>query len=63
MKKASIVYQFLVIISIILFNAYFIIVTKDVNEILLGALIGTLIGLPFDSKEEVKQVEKDKDIV
>lgn len=57
MKKASIIYQFLVLVSIIIFNGYFIMVKGELNEILIGALIGVLVGLPFSTSEEPK---KDK---
>jgi len=52
MKKASIIYQFIVLISIIVFNGYFIMIKGQLNEILIGALIGVLVGLPFSTPDK-----------
>ena len=52
MKKASIVYQFLVLLAIIVFNGYFIMVQGELNEILIGALIGVMISMPFQEAKD-----------
>lgn len=57
---AGVVYQFLVLLAIIIFNGYFIIVTGKVNEILLGALIGVMATLPFKNESLTKPKIKDK---
>jgi len=58
MNKSSVIYQFLVLISIIVFNGYFIIFKGELNEILIGALIGVLVGLPSTTNEDVKKDKK-----
>ena len=62
MNKSATIYQFLVLVAIIVFNGYFIIIQGEPNEILLGALIGVMIGLP--SKEEPKLTQpKETDTI
>lgn len=45
--KLGAIYQFLVIIAIIAFAGWSFAVTGEFNEVLLGAIIGVLVGLPF----------------
>lgn len=49
--KDGTIYQFVLLFSLILFQAIYMIITKgQVHELLLGGLLGVLTGLPAMSK-------------
>lgn len=50
-KKWGIVYQFSVLSILAIMQGWILFTTGDVNEVILGAIIGTLIGLPFKEEE------------
>ena len=54
---AGVIYQFLVLISLIVFNGYFVFYKGELNDILIGALIGVLASLPF-SDTKVEKIDK-----
>jgi hypothetical protein len=50
--KMGTIYQFVVLFAIVSFLGWQFYVTKEFNEILLGALLGVMIGMPFKDEKE-----------
>lgn len=59
MEKASIIYQFVLLFAIIGIFVMIFLTTGNVNEVLLGTIIGLAIGLPFDSKKAINNRKDD----
>ena len=50
--KMGTVYQFIILFAVIGFLGWSFYETKQLNEILLGTLIGVMIGMPFKEENE-----------
>jgi len=56
---SAIIYQFLVLISIIVMNVIYFYETQTINEFMIGALVGVMVGLPMayqKSNKDKKEV-------
>ena len=51
---AGTIYQFIILIAVIVFNGYFIFIKGELNEILIGAILGMMVTLPFKDNPETK---------
>ncbi len=61
MIKAAIVYQFTILISIVILIGYFAVTTGELNDTLVGALIGVMAGVGLKGNEEIIEVHPDKE--
>lgn len=65
MKKAAIIYQFCILAAIIGLTIYFAVTTQELNDTLIGALIGVMAGLALRADGEVevrtKEIEVNQD--
>jgi len=52
--RYGVIYQLIVLAALVLFIAWGFWETKEFNEILLGALLGVMVGLPFKENEQNK---------
>lgn len=61
-KRASIIYQFVVLFSVIALNVLVFLRTGVLNDILVGALIGVMVGLaPSGSSIKATNSKKEED--
>lgn len=57
-KKAFVAMQFLLVVSVIIMNGYILYNTGAPNEMLSGALIGLMVGVPLSLLEEPTEGKK-----
>lgn len=62
MKKAAVIYQFCILGAIIGLTVYFAITTRELNDTLIGALIGVMAGLSLRSDGEVEVKTKEVEV-
>ncbi|OON96019.1 MAG: hypothetical protein ATN36_06650 [Epulopiscium sp. Nele67-Bin005] len=60
MKKAGIVYQFCILLTIIALTLFFALKNGELNGTLVGILSGVMMGMGFDTSGEVKIKSKQQ---
>lgn len=56
---SAIVYQFVILFTIVGLTVYFAVKQGEINELLLGSLIGVMMGLSIKPDDDIGVVGKD----